>query len=60
MKSSKPLRGFTGSRRYTLPGALPLPHPVTAALAAACEELEKAGTRIKHIGGSSAQEIRVL
>ena len=34
MKSSKPLRGFTGSRRYTLPGALPLPHPVTAALAA--------------------------
>ena len=34
MKSSKPLHGFTGSRRYTLPGALPLPHPVTAALAA--------------------------
>ena len=34
MKNSKPLRGFTGSRRYTLPGALPLPHPVTAALAA--------------------------
>ena len=34
MKSSKPLCGFTGSRRYTLPGALPLPHPMTAALAA--------------------------
>ncbi len=34
MKSSEPLRGFTGSRRYTLTVIPPLPGPVTAALAA--------------------------
>ena len=48
---------------WAYPPGVPLIAPgeeVTAALAAACEELEKAGTRIKHMGGSSAQEIRVL
>ena len=48
---------------WAYPPGVPLIAPgeeVTAALAAACEELEKAGTRIKHIGGSGAQEIRVL
>ena len=34
MKSSEPLRGFTGSRRYTLTVIPPLPQPVTTALAA--------------------------
>lgn len=34
MKSSEPLRGFTGSRRYTLSVIPPLPQPVTTALAA--------------------------
>ncbi len=34
MKSSEPLRGFSGSRRYTLTVIPPLPQPVTTALAA--------------------------
>ena len=34
MKSSEPLRGFSGSRRYTLTVIPPLPGPVTTALAA--------------------------
>ena len=34
MKSSEPLRGFTGSHRYTLSVIPPLPQPVAAALAA--------------------------
>ena len=37
-----------------------LPVLVTAALAAACEELEKAGTRIKHMGGSGPDKISVI
>ena len=34
MKNSEPLRGFTGSRRYTLTVTPPLPQPVMTALAA--------------------------
>ena len=34
MKSSEPLRGFTGSRRYTLSVIPPLPQPIMTALAA--------------------------
>ena len=39
---------------------IPLQQEVTAALAAACEELERAGTRIKHIGGSGPDKISVI
>lgn len=48
---------------WAYPPGVPLVAPgeeVTAELVEACEELEKAGTRIKHIGGSGANEIRIL
>lgn len=48
---------------WAYPPGVPLIAPgeeVTAALAAACEELEKAGTRIKHIGGSGPDKISVI
>ena len=48
---------------WAYPPGVPLIAPgeeVTAALAAACEELEKVGTRIKHIGGSGPDKISVI
>lgn len=48
---------------WAYPPGVPLIAPgeeVTAALATACEELEKAGTRIKHIGGSGPDKISVI
>ena len=48
---------------WAYPPGVPLAAPgeeVTAALVEACAELEKAGTHIKHMGGSGAQEICVL
>ena len=55
--------GTSAEYLWAYPPGVPLIAPgeeVTGELVAACEELEKAGTRIKHIGGSSAQEIRIL
>ena len=48
---------------WAYPPGVPLIAPgeeVTGELAAACEELEKAGTRIKHIGGSARDSIAVI
>ena len=52
-----------GEYIWAYPPGVPLIAPgeeVTAAFAAACAELEAAGTRLKHMGGSGAKEIRIL